>query len=161
MEWNERRSKAVAATSERSAIDRREWSRENRRAAPLPDWRFLMAGVEKRDFDSPDESRTPAKTRSDIVHLGGTTAARLTLEPGWRWSDCVKPVAGTETCQHRHVGVVQSGRMRVSHDDGTVLELAAGEAYVIEPGHDAEVLGDEAFVGFEFEPKAAEEYARG
>ena len=46
-----------------------------------------MAGVEKRDFDSPDESRTPAKTRSDIVHLGGTTAARLTLEPGWRWSD--------------------------------------------------------------------------
>ena len=44
-----------------------------------------MAGVEKRDFDSPDESRTPAKTRSDIVHLGGTTAARLTLEPGWSW----------------------------------------------------------------------------
>jgi mannose-6-phosphate isomerase-like protein (cupin superfamily) len=120
----------------------------------------LMAGVEKRDFDSPDESRTPAKTRSDIVHLGGTTAARLTLEPGWTWSECVKPVAGTEQCQHRHVGVVQSGRMRVTHEDGTVVEISAGEAYVIEPGHDAEVLGDETFVGFEFEPKAAEEYAR-
>jgi hypothetical protein len=119
-----------------------------------------MAGVEKRDFDSPDESRTPAKTRSDIVHLGGTTAARLTLEPGWTWSDCVKPVAGTEQCQHRHVGVVQSGRMRVTHEDGTVLEISAGDAYVIEPGHDAEILGDETFVGFEFEPKAAEEYAR-
>ena len=118
-----------------------------------------MAGVEKRDFDSPDESRTPAKTRSDIVHLGGTTAARLTLEPGWRWSDCVKPVAGTEQCQHRHVGVVQSGSMRVTHEDGTVLEISAGEVYVIEPGHDAEILGDEAFVGFEFEPKAAAEYA--
>jgi hypothetical protein len=118
-----------------------------------------MAGVEKLNFDAPDESRTPDKTRSDIVHVGGTTAARLTLEPGWRWSDCVKPVAGTESCQHRHVGVVQSGRLRVMHDDGTELELNPGEAYVIEPGHDAEVVGAEAFVGYEFEPRAAEEYA--
>ena len=119
-----------------------------------------MTGVEKRHFDSPDESRTPDKTRADVVRLGGTTAARLTLEPGWAWSDCVKPVAGTETCQLRHVGVVQSGRMRVTHEDGTVLELGPGEAYVIEPGHDAEVVGGEAFVGFEFEPGAAQEYAR-
>lgn len=119
-----------------------------------------MAGVEKRDFDSPDESRTPAKTRTDVVHLGGTTAARLTLEPGWSWSECVKPVAGTETCQHRHVGVAQSGRLHVMHDDGTEIEIGPGEAYVIEPGHNAEVVGGDAFVGFEFEPKAAEEYAR-
>lgn len=119
-----------------------------------------MAGVEKRDFDSPDESRTPDKTRVDVVRMGGTTAARFTMEPGWRWSDCVKPVAGTDSCQHRHVGVVQSGRMRVTHDDGTVLELASGDAYVIEPGHDAEIVGDTQFVGFEFEVKAAEEYAR-
>jgi len=119
-----------------------------------------MAGVEKRDFDSPDESRTPDKTRADVVHLGGTTAARLTLEPGWRWSDCVKPVVGTERCELRHVGVVHAGRMRVTHADGTVLELGPGEAYVIEPGHDAEVVGGEAFVGFEFEAKSAEEYAR-
>ena len=119
-----------------------------------------MAGVEKRDFESPDERRTPEKTQVDVVRLGPTTAARFTMEPGWRWSECVKPVAGTDSCQHRHVGVVQSGRMRVTHDDGTVLELAAGDAYVIEPGHDAEILGDERFVGFEFEPRAAEEYAR-
>jgi uncharacterized cupin superfamily protein len=119
-----------------------------------------MAGVEKRDFESPDESRNPDKTRVDVVRMGGTTAARFTMEPGWRWSECVKPVAGTDSCQHRHLGVVQSGRMRVTHDDGTVLELAPGDAYVIEPGHDAEILGDERFVGFEFEPHAAEEYAR-
>jgi len=119
-----------------------------------------MAGVEKLDFDSPDERRTPEKTRVDVVRMGGTTAARLTMEPGWRWSECVKPVAGTDSCQHRHVGVVQSGRMRVTHEDGTVLELRSGDAYTIEPGHDAEILGDEQFVGFEFEPQAAEEYAR-
>ena len=50
--------------------------------------------------------------------------------------------------------------MRVTHDDGTVVEIEAGDAYVIEPGHNAEVVGDEPFIGFEFEPKAAEEYAR-
>jgi hypothetical protein len=119
-----------------------------------------MAGVEKRAFDSPDESRTPDKTQVDVVHLGGHAAARFTMEPGWSWSECVKPVAGTDSCQHRHLGVVQAGRMRVTHDDGTVLELGPGDAYVIEPGHDAEIVGSDRFVGFEFEPKAAEEYAR-
>jgi mannose-6-phosphate isomerase-like protein (cupin superfamily) len=58
------------------------------------------------------------------------------------------------------VGVVQSGRMRVIHDDGTELEIGPGDVYVIEPGHDAEVVGDDRFVGFEFQPKSAEEYAR-
>jgi len=119
-----------------------------------------MAGVEKRDFDSPDETRTPDKTRVDVVRVGGTTAARLTMEPGWTWAECVKPVAGTDSCQHRHIGVVQSGLMRVTHDDGTVVDIGAGDAYVIEPGHNAEILGDEAFVGYEFQPQAAEEYAR-
>lgn len=72
----------------------------------------------------------------------------------------MKPVAGTDRCQHRHVGVVQSGRMPVTHEDGTVLEISAGGVYVIEPGDDAEILGIRPFVGFEFEPNAAEEYAR-
>ena len=82
------------------------------------------------------------------------------MEPGWSWSECVKPIAGTDTCQHRHVGVVQSGRMHVIHDDGTELEIGPGEAYTIEPGHDAHIVGDERLVAFEFQPKAAEEYAR-
>jgi len=120
-----------------------------------------VAGVQSRDFDSPDETRTPDKTQVDVVRMGSTAAARLTLEPGWRWSECVKPVAGTDSCQLRHVGVVQAGRMTVRHDDGTELEIAAGDAYVIEPGHDAWVEGDERFVGFEFESKSAEDYAKG
>jgi hypothetical protein len=119
-----------------------------------------MAGVQKLDFDSPDETRAPEKTRVDVVHKGSTAAARVTMEPGWRWSECVKPVVGTESCQHRHIGVVQSGSMRITHEDGTVVDLAAGDAYVIEPGHDAEVVGDQPFVGFEFEQRSAEEYAR-
>jgi hypothetical protein len=120
-----------------------------------------MAGVEARDFDSPDETRTPDKTRIEVVRMTGTTAARFTFEPGWRWSECVKPVAGTESCQARHVGVVQAGRLGVRHEDGSEAELGPGDAYVIEPGHDAWVIGDERFVGFEFESRSAEEYARG
>ena len=119
-----------------------------------------MPGVEARAFDSPDETRTPDKTKVDVVRMAGTTAARFTFEPGWKWSECVKPVAGTDSCQARHVGVVHSGRLRVTHEDGTDMELGPGDAYVIEPGHDAEVVGDERFVGFEFESRAAEEYAR-
>ena len=120
-----------------------------------------MAGVQPLDFDSPDETRTPDKTRMDIVRVGPTTAARLTLEPGWRWSDCIKPVVGTESCLVRHVGVIQSGRMALKHEDGTEVELTPGNAYVIEPGHDAWVVGDEPVVSYEFESQAAEEYARG
>ena len=120
-----------------------------------------MAGVQRLDFDSPDETRTPDKTRVDVVRLGETTAARMTFEPGWKWSECVKPVAGTDSCQVRHVGVVQSGQLVVKHDDGTEAEVGPGDAYVIEPGHDAWVVGDERFVGFEFEARSAEDYARG
>jgi hypothetical protein len=121
-----------------------------------------MAGVEQLDFDSPDETRTPDKTRVDVVRTsGGATAARAVFEPGWKWSECVKPVAGTESCQVHHVGYIQSGRMHVLHDDGTEVDLEPGSAYEILPGHDAWILGDEACVAFEFEPRAAEEYARG
>ena len=119
-----------------------------------------MAGIHTLDFDSPDESRTPDKTRVDVLNLGNTSAARLTFEPGWKWSECVKPVAGTDNCQLRHVGVVGSGTLTVKHEDGTEMELSAGDAYVIEPGHDAWVIGDERFVALEFESRSAEEYAR-
>ena len=118
-----------------------------------------MPGVEARDFDSPDETRAPDKTRSEIVRMSGASVARLTLQPGWSWSECIKPVVGTDSCQNRHLGVVQEGRMRILHDDGTEVEIGPGEAYVIEPGHEAWVLGDEPFVGYEFE--SAEEDAKG
>jgi hypothetical protein len=120
-----------------------------------------MAGIESRSFDSPDESRKPDKTQVDVVRLGGTTAARLTLEPGWSWSSAIKPVAGTHSCEARHVGVVQAGKLHIKHDDGTETEITPGDAYVIEPGHDAWVVGDDTFVGYEFEQRAAEEYATG
>jgi hypothetical protein len=120
-----------------------------------------MAGIERLNFDSPDETRTPEKTRVDVVRAGDTTVGRFAFEPGWKWSECVKPVVGTDSCQVRHVGVVQAGTLHVTHEDGTEEDLDAGEAYVIEPGHDAWVVGDDGFVAFEFETRAAQEFAQG
>ena len=114
-----------------------------------------------KSHDSPDEVRSLDKTRIEVVRLEGYTFGRFNFEPGWRWSECVKPVAGTESCQARHVGVVNAGRMAIKHEDGTEVEIGPGEAYVIEPGHDAWVVGDERFVGFEFDSRSAEEYAKG
>jgi hypothetical protein len=118
-----------------------------------------MAGLSSRSFDFPDEVRAPDKTKVDIVRLPGATVARFTFQPGWRWSECVRPVVGTESCQVRHLGAMVSGRLRVMHEDGTEGDVGPGDAYVIEPGHDAWVLGEEPAVAFEFE--SAEEYARG
>ncbi len=119
-----------------------------------------MPGVETRSFDSPDESRTPEKTKVDVVRMGTTSAARLSLEPGWSWAGCIKPIVGTDSCQLRHVGVALSGSMHIAHDDGTEHDIGAGQAYVIEPGHNAWVVGDEKFVGYEFESQSAEVYAK-
>jgi len=120
-----------------------------------------VSGVEIGDFGSPDETRSPDKTKVEIVRMGGVSASRMQLEPGWKWSERIKPIAGSESCQVHHVGLLQSGTMHVVHDDGTAQEIRAGQAYVIEPGHDAWVVGDEAVVGFEFDSRAAEEYAKG
>jgi hypothetical protein len=120
-----------------------------------------MAGITAKHFDDADERRTPDKTTVDVVNLGSVKAARTTLQPGWKWSECIKPIAGTTSCQVHHVGTVISGRMHVEHDDGTTVEIGPGEAYVIEPGHDAWVLGDEPLVGYEFDSQAAATFAKG
>jgi len=120
----------------------------------------IVPGLAKKSFSDPDEVRTPEKTRLEVVSLDGVKAARLTLQPGWRWSECIRPVVGTDSCQARHVGAVVSGQLHVVHDDGADVELNAGDAYVIEPGHDAWVTGSAPYVGYEFEPTTAETYAQ-
>ena len=117
-----------------------------------------MNGIETRSFDQPDETRTPDKTRVDVVRIGDTEVGRLTFEAGWRWSECIKPVAGTDSCQNDHVGYLASGRLGVRHEDGTEATISPGEAYRILPGHDAWVDGDERVVAYEF--KSAGSYAQ-
>ena len=120
-----------------------------------------MPGVEQRSFDKPDETRTPDKTTVEIVNLAGGQIGRYTFAPGWRWSECIKPVVKTDSCQVEHVGYVISGQLHVKHDDGTEMDLAPGDAYVIEPGHDAWVTSDTPFVALEFESKTVDGFAKG
>ncbi len=105
--------------------------------------------LQTKSHSSPDEVRTPSKTRVEVVNLEGFTIGRFTFEPGWRWSECVKPVVKTEQCQVSHVGYAISGRVTVRLKDGTAKTISAGESYTIPPGHDAWVEGTEPFVGIE------------
>ncbi|HAG47237.1 MAG TPA: cupin domain-containing protein [Gammaproteobacteria bacterium] len=119
-----------------------------------------MAGARRKSFSNPDETRTPDKTVLELVDLGSVKAARLTVQPGWTWSSCIKPVVGTDSCQANHVGTVVSGRLGIKHNDGSEMEISAGDAYVCEPGHDAWVIGDEPCVMLEFDASAAASYAK-
>ena len=119
-----------------------------------------MAGLTVKQFDKPDETRTPDKTKMQVVELSSGKAARMSLEPGWKWSECIKPVVGGDSCQAHHVGVLVSGALHVAHEDGTEADLKAGDAYEILPGHDAWVVGDATVVGYEFDSSTAATYAK-
>ncbi|MDB6155938.1 MAG: uncharacterized protein JWL90_4391 [Chthoniobacteraceae bacterium] len=102
--------------------------------------------MEKKQLSKPEERRSFEKGEVQIVTLGGVTFGRATLQPGWRWSTCVKPVAKTESCQAEHLQYHLSGRLRVRMDDGVEEEFVAGDVANIPPGHDAWVVGDEPVV---------------
>jgi mannose-6-phosphate isomerase-like protein (cupin superfamily) len=119
----------------------------------------MPEAVHKR-FDVPDETRTFAKGSLDVVHLATLSAGKATMQPGWKWSESVKPIVGTDTCQAHHFGYVVSGSLMIRMEDGNEAEVNPGDVYEIPPGHDAWVLGNEPFVSLEFDSKAAEEYAK-
>lgn len=117
------------------------------------------ATVVVKSFDQPDEVRPFAgHGHGDFVDIGGRPVGRGTFEPGWRWSQDVKPIAGTESCQVSHLGYVMSGHMRILMDDGSQHDIGPGDVVAIAPGHDAEVIGDEACILLDFGEVA--EYAK-
>lgn len=113
-----------------------------------------MPGIEHRDFTNPDETRSPDKATVELVNLAGGQIGRYTFQPGWRWSECIKPVVGTDSCQVEHIGYVVSGGLGIRHDDGTEAQLKPGDVYRIAPGHDGWVLGNEPTVVVEFQGAA-------
>jgi len=118
-----------------------------------------MGSMEHRTFDKPDETRMfEGNGHAEMITIAGRPVGRGTFEPGWRWSVNVKPIAGTESCQVSHLGYVLAGRMRIMMDDGTSQELVPGDVFAVPPGHDAEVLGDQACVSLDF--GEISEYAR-
>jgi hypothetical protein len=105
-----------------------------------------MKKTEKKNLSSPDETRTFTHGRVELVHIGGGTIGRLTLEPGWRWSKDVKPLVHTEWCEAPHFQYQVSGHLHVLMEDGTELDLRSGDVSVLPSGHDAWVVGEEPVV---------------
>ena len=110
-----------------------------------------MGGVAVRNVSEPDERRSlGGRGEGRVLEVDGHVVMYVTYEPGWRWSEHVKPMAGTDRCEATHVLYCISGRLNVVHDDGTEAEIGRGDIAVVEPGHDAWVVGDEPCVVVDF-----------
>lgn len=118
-----------------------------------------MAGHERKDLRAPDEVRTFEKGKLELVNIGGGVVGKLTLQPGWKWSQHVKPIAGTEWCQAPHFQYHVSGTLHVLMSDGAEFDVGPGEITALPSGHDAWVVGNEPVVVIDW--AGASNYARG
>ena len=117
-----------------------------------------MLEVVLKRFDSPDETRVFTKGKLEIVRIGGMTIGRASYEPGWKWSEHVSPIAGTEFCEIEHVGLVLSGSAMAKMSGGVEVVLSAGSLFYVPPvPHDSWVIGDEPYVSIHF--LGADQYA--
>jgi hypothetical protein len=105
-----------------------------------------MQETQHKSFEQPDETRAFPNGKAEIVSVGGGEVGRLILEPGWRWSNDVKPIAGTDSCEAPHFQYHVSGQLAIRMDDGTEMVASAGDVTSLPSGHDAWVVGDEPVV---------------
>ena len=117
-----------------------------------------MAKMEIKNFGAPDEVRTFEKGRVELVKIGDVVIGRGTFEPDWKWSNHVKPLAKTKSCEAPHFQYQISGTMKVVMDDGTTRECKAGDVSLLPSGHDAWVVGNEPVVVVDFQGMA--DYAK-
>lgn len=110
----------------------------------------LATRLMSKSLDHPDEVRDAPLAHIEVVHLGSHTLMRATFQPGWRWSEHMRPLVGTDSCQVAHLNYVISGHMHGIMDDGTEAEMAPGDLIDVPPGHDAWVVGDEPVVMLDF-----------
>ena len=105
-----------------------------------------MAKVEHKNLSTADETRTFEHGKLELIKIGGGTVGRLTLEPGWKWSNDVKPIAKTQWCEAPHFQYQVSGKMHVVMQDGSEFDTGPGDVVTLPSGHDAWVVGREKVV---------------
>ena len=105
-----------------------------------------MSTADLKKFANPDETRQFERGQADLIKIGDSEIGRLTLQPGWRWSEHVKPLAGTEWCEAPHFQYHVSGTLRIRMTDGTEFDAVPGDVTALPQGHDAWVVGDEPVV---------------
>jgi hypothetical protein len=120
---------------------------------------ITMARMEGKSLNRPDEVRTFDKGKLELIRIGGRTVGRGTFQPGWRWSDSVKPLVNTKSCEAPHFQYHISGTLRVRMDDGAESDFKAGDVSLLESGHDAWVIGNEPVVVVDFQGML--DYAKG
>jgi quercetin dioxygenase-like cupin family protein len=109
-----------------------------------------MDTYERKDLGRPDEVRSFEKGRVELVNINGGVVGRLVLEPGWRWSQHVKPLAGTEWCEAPHFQYHAAGRLKVVTSEGQEFEVGPGEVTSLPANHDAYVVGDDPVIIVDF-----------
>jgi hypothetical protein len=114
--------------------------------------------MDVKSLSNADEVRTFDKGKVELVKVDGVVIGRATFQPGWRWSESVKPLAGTKSCEAPHFQYHVSGTLRVRMDDGTEVDCRPGDVSLLPTGHDAWVVGDEPVVVVDFQGMA--DYAR-
>jgi quercetin dioxygenase-like cupin family protein len=117
-----------------------------------------MSKAAYKNFKSPDEVRTFEKGKVELINLEEGSIGLFTLDPGWRWSQHVKPIVKTQLCEARHFTYQTSGRLHVIMDDGTEFETGPGDVSLLPAGHDAWVVGNEPVVFVDW--SGAERYAK-
>ena len=121
---------------------------------------MAQAGTQRKSLDTPDETREFQQGQVQVATIKDFEVARQIFQPGWKWSEHVRPIAQTSSCQVRHAGYVISGHLKLVMDDRTEIDLGPGDAYVIEPGHDGWVVGDEPFVAIDVSVETVEKFAK-
>jgi mannose-6-phosphate isomerase-like protein (cupin superfamily) len=106
--------------------------------------------IEVKNTGKPDERRDFPRGHLDVLDLTGLNFGVATFDAGWRWSESLRELAGTDSCQTHHNGYVLQGHLRIRMDDGEEADVGPGDVFVIPPGHDAWVLGDEQVMVFDF-----------
>jgi hypothetical protein len=110
-----------------------------------------MQKVEKKNFNTPDETKNTPNSKVETVKIGNTTFQRQTFQPGWRWTKDIKPLMKTDLCPVHHKGVLLSGKMHIVVENGNELDVMPGDAIIIPPRHDGWVIGNEPAVFISFE----------
>jgi class 3 adenylate cyclase len=105
-----------------------------------------VAARRTKNFATPDDLLQLPKMTAQLVELGDVTLSKLVNEPGWRWSEHIRPSVGGDWCQVRHMGFVLSGQLGIMYPDGTEIVYGPDDVFEIAPGHDGYTVGDEPCV---------------
>ncbi len=110
-----------------------------------------MKKMEVKGFNKPDEVRDFDKGKVELVNVGGATVGRAVFQPGWKWSESVKPLVKTKSCEAPHLQYHVSGTLHIKMDDGSEVDCRAGDVSLLPTGHDAWVVGNEPVVIVDFQ----------